>query len=158
MAVKTYTEAELKTLVLNTFSRLRFVPSGTAILSTDIDDAYDFATAQLGYDVPVSGDENKGEKIIWLVNRIEAYIYGLLLRSYDTATNIKDNKTRQIWEGWKKIRDGLEKVFKEDYITPLSGTMVRSSGFVYNEYGEDLSYEKLEEIDRESGTVKGIDD
>ncbi len=158
MAVKDFTLAEFKALVKGVFDRMSNIPSGAAISDSDIDNSYDWATAQLGFEIPSSGDEQKRSKYIWLDNRMKCYIYELLILTYAQVADIQKEKARQIWNGFKMIKKELNKEFNENFVTELSGPLSRSSGFFYDEFGTDKSYEQLEPIDRESGTVKGIDD
>ena len=157
MAVKSYSEAEFKAFVKTIFDRLRCLPDGVFIDDTDIDNAFDWATAQLGYGIPDQGDTQSPEKLKWLDNRMRAYTYNLLFLSYANISDCQKSKSRQIVEGFKKLRDGLDKDFDEGYIDISQGVMVRGSGFVNDRFGEDISYAGLEPIDMESGTVEGID-
>lgn len=157
MAVKDYTEAEFKTFIKSSFDELRFLPSGVAIEDSDLTNAFEWATAQLGYDIPASNDEQKANKYEWLANRMESYLYKLLCQSYATSTDVDKHKTRQIFEGFVRAKGLLDKTFREDFIDPVSGPTARTSGFVSNEFGEDISYRELEPIDRETGEIDGID-
>lgn len=158
MAVKSFTESEFKQLIKSTFDRLRDLPPGVAIEDGDINNSFDWATAQLDYDVPDSGDTQSQEKLKWLDNRMKSYLYNLLILSYAVITDFQKSKSRQLFEGFVKLRGLLDKDFAEVYIDIEQGPMVRSSGFINSKYGEDLTYAELETIDRESGTVRGIDD
>lgn len=157
MAVKVYTEAELKTFVKGIFDVLTCLPSDVSIEDSDVDTAFDWATAQLGYDTPSSGDSQAPEKYTWLTNRMTSYLYGLLLNAYATVSDFDKSKTRKIFEGFKMLKSDLDKEFRENSIDIGQGVMVRSGGFTENQFGENTSYEELEEIDRESGSVNNID-
>lgn len=157
MAVKVYSEAEFKALVKGVFDSLTCLPSDVSIDDSDVDNAYDWATAQLAYDLPSSGDSQSPEKYKWLKNRMDSYLYNLLLVAYATISDFDKSKTRKIFDGFKDLRDMLEQDFLKYQIDIDSGAMVRGSGFTTNSFGEDTSYEHLEEINRESGSIDNID-
>lgn len=157
MAVKVYSEAELKALVKGTFDAITCLPAGVSIEDPDVDTSFDWATAQLGYDTPASGDPQAPEKLTWLTNRMTSYLYGLLLNAYTTISDFDKSKTRRIFDGFKMLKGDLDKEFRENAIDISQGVMIRNSGFTENPFGENTSYEQLEEIDRESGSINNID-
>lgn len=157
MAVKTYSESELKAFVKSIFDRIPNIPPEAQITDPDVTTAYEWATAQLGYEIPGGSDSDRSDKYTWLVNRMKSHLYDLLVESYASIADIGNQKVRQIWNGFKKRKEELDKVFAETYIDIGATPIVRGSGTVINNYGEDKSYEQLGEIDREDGTIDGID-
>lgn len=157
MAVKTYTEAELKTLVKDRFDRLKNLPPDFAITDNDMNAAFDWATAQLDFDIPSGTDPIRSEKYQWLVNRMTSDLYCKLIESYRPIVDNKDIKTREIFNSFVRTKGSLDKIFNEEFSDIDSMPLVRGSGTVIDSFGQDRSYEGLEPIDREDGTIEGID-
>lgn len=157
MAVKTYTEAELKALIKSPFDRLKNLPPDVAITDNDVNEAFDWATAQLGFDTPSGSDPERADKYKWLINRTRTDLYCRLIESYRPVVDNKDIKTRQIFDSFVETKDSLDEVFNEEYSDIDAMPLVRGSGTVIDTHGQDRSYEGLEPIDREDGTIEGID-
>lgn len=157
MAVKTYTEAELKTLVKDRFDRLKNLPPDFAITDDDMNSAFDWATAQLGFDTPSGSDPARSEKYQWLINRMTSDLYCKLIESYRPIVDNKDIKTREIFDSFVKSKEALDEKFEKGFTDADSMPLVRGSGTVIDVHGQDRSYEGLEPIDREDGTIEGID-
>jgi hypothetical protein len=149
MAITSYTESEIKALVLNWANSIKKLT--ITFTDSDSDEAYDSAVRDCGFEVPESDDEYLAFKNQWIIER-QRYFY---LRSVrDQHILFMDSGDLQfggITERITKILNEMDKRFDEAknsattahlFITPEmlfgEGAIVVDSGFVNDRMGQDI--------------------
>lgn len=144
-----YTLSELKTLVLDQINQIKGL--STAFVSTDSDEAYDWATMQCGFTIPDSTDTDKDKKFEWLIQRQRRWYMGRLRDIYSLRFDAGELRAGQIAKNLMTICETLDAAFnaaKNDAATAslfadsqaiFTDDVVSGPGLVDDRFGQDIS-------------------
>lgn len=149
MATKDYTEAEIKTLVLDQMNDIKGLSA--SFTSNDATEALDEAVRECGFEVPATTDADKLTKYQWLILRMRRFYLGRLYDQYILRFDAGELKAWQIAKNLSKTCKALDEQFGAVKSDPdnahlfhnadtVFGTdIVLLSGFVNDRAGQDIS-------------------
>lgn len=91
---KNYTEADLKTLVLDQVNNIKGLEAAFDPMQSE--EAYDEAVMECGFSIPEITDVDKDRKYHWLIQRMRRWYLGRLLEQYNLRFDAGDLKAQQI--------------------------------------------------------------
>lgn len=145
----TYTVTTIIELVVDQMNKIKGLQTDWYI--ADGQQAYDAAVSDIGFGLPIAGDELYAVKSKWIIDRMRRWFYDQLRSQYALRFDISDLKANQIFKNLNQMVNQMDENFllaKEDPSTAgifinaanvFGNDMVVTSGFIENRNGVDLT-------------------
>lgn len=149
---KVYTEAEIKTLVLDQVNSIKKLSDlGITFTSTDSTQAYDTAVRECGFVVPIATAGDIDARNTWLINRQRRWFYYRIREKLILLMENGDLKGGGIIDRLSKVITEMDAEFQKakeaegtahlflDATATLASSSVIPSGFVNDRAGQDIT-------------------